>query len=95
MTLTPRSALAVVWDALKSDLPGGAKKAFLEEADSVLGLDLFKIEAVGAVPADIVALLIKRAEAKAGKDFADRTGSASRSRSWVIWSKTAKTAPRR
>ncbi|MEK7232205.1 MAG: cysteine--tRNA ligase [Elusimicrobiota bacterium] len=64
-------ALAVVWDALRSDLPGGAKKAFLEEADSVLGLDLFKIEAVGAVPADIEALLIKRAEAKAGKDFAE------------------------
>ena len=64
-------ALAVVWDALKSDLPGGAKKAFLEEVDSVLGLDLFKVEAVDAVPANILALVAQRVQAKAKKDFVE------------------------
>ncbi|MBI2788911.1 MAG: cysteine--tRNA ligase [Elusimicrobia bacterium] len=69
--LNAPSALAVVWDALKSDLPAGAKKAFLEEADSVLGLDLFAAEAVEAVPAGIVALVEKRVQAKARKDYAE------------------------
>ncbi len=69
--LNAPSALAVVWDALKSDLPGGAKKSFLEEADSVLGLDLFGAEAVEAVPAGILALVDRRAQAKAKKDFAE------------------------
>jgi cysteinyl-tRNA synthetase len=64
-------ALAVVWDALKSDLPGGAKKAFLEEADSVLGLDLFKVEAAGVVPENILALVAQRVQAKAKKDFVE------------------------
>jgi cysteinyl-tRNA synthetase len=64
-------ALAVVWDALKSDLPGGAKKAFLEEVDSVLGLDLFKVEVADAVPANILALVAQRVQAKAKKDFAE------------------------
>ncbi len=64
-------ALAVVWDALKSDLPGGAKKAFLQEVDSVLGLDLFKVDVAEAVPANILALVAQRVQAKAKKDFAE------------------------
>ena len=63
------AALAVVWDALKSDLPGGAKRGFLELADSVLALDLFKAEEIEAVPAEIVALLADRAAARVAKDF--------------------------
>ncbi|PIR17457.1 MAG: cysteine--tRNA ligase [Elusimicrobia bacterium CG11_big_fil_rev_8_21_14_0_20_64_6] len=69
--LNAPEALAVVWDALKSDLPAGAKRAFLEEADSVFALDLFKPEAVAAVPPGILALLDQRAAAKAKKDFAE------------------------
>ena len=69
--LNAPSALAVVWDALKSDLPGGAKRAFLEEADSVLGLDLFKAEAVAAVPGNVLALVARRTEAKSRKDFSE------------------------
>ncbi len=64
-------ALAVVWDALKSDLPAGAKKAFLQEADATLALDLFGVDAVADVPAEITALLKSRADAKANKNFAE------------------------
>ncbi|MEK7389530.1 MAG: cysteine--tRNA ligase [Elusimicrobiota bacterium] len=62
-------ALAVVWDALKSDLPAGAKKAFLEVADSVLALSLFQLEAQAVIPGNILELLERRAAAKAKKDF--------------------------
>ncbi len=69
--LNAPSALAVVWDALKSDLPGGAKRAFLQEAESVLALGLFDVEAVAAVPVEVAALLDRRSAAKAKKDFAE------------------------
>ncbi|MCR4294033.1 MAG: cysteine--tRNA ligase [Elusimicrobia bacterium] len=69
--LNAPSALAVVWDALKSDLPGGAKKSFLEEADSVLGLDLFAVDAVEAAPPAVLALVERRVQAKARKDYAE------------------------
>ncbi len=68
--LNAPSALAVAWDALKSDLPGGAKMAFLKEVEATLALGLFKAEAEAAVPAEVSALVAKRAEAKAKKDFA-------------------------
>jgi|CXWL01.1.fsa_nt_gi cysteinyl-tRNA synthetase len=68
--LNAPSALAVVWDALKSDLAGGVKKAFLQEAESVLALDLFTAEAAAAVPAEVLALVGQRMQAKAKKDFA-------------------------
>ena len=63
-------ALAVVWDALKSDLPGGSKKTFLQEAESVLALGLFDAEGVAVVPPEVTTLLEKRAQARASKDFA-------------------------
>jgi cysteinyl-tRNA synthetase len=69
--LNAPSALAVVWDALKSDLPGGAKKTFLEEAEAALALGLFDVDAVAAVPNEVSELLNKRSEAKAKKDFAE------------------------
>ncbi len=65
------AALAVVWDALKSDLPAGAKRTFLDEAEGVLALGLFKPEAAADVPADVQALIDSRAAAKAKKDFAE------------------------
>ncbi|MBI3287929.1 MAG: cysteine--tRNA ligase, partial [Elusimicrobia bacterium] len=68
--LNAPSALAVVWDALRSDLPGGAKKSFLETVDAVFALDLFKLER-SSVPPEVAALLERRVRARAGKDFAE------------------------
>jgi cysteinyl-tRNA synthetase len=64
------AALAVVWDALKSDLPAGSKKTFLQEAESVLALGLFDAEDVVVVPPEVTALLERRSVAKAAKDYA-------------------------
>jgi cysteinyl-tRNA synthetase len=65
------AALAVVWDLLRSDCSAGAKKSFLQEADAVLGLDLFGVDAVAAVPPAVLELVKRRADAKARKDFAE------------------------
>ena len=69
--LNAPSALAVVWDALKSDLPAGAKKTFLQEAETVLALDLFTVESAAAVPPNVLDLVGQRTQAKAKKDFAE------------------------
>ncbi|HAZ09118.1 MAG TPA: cysteine--tRNA ligase [Elusimicrobia bacterium] len=68
------AAMAVVWDALKSDLPGGAKKAFLEEAEAVLALDLFKKDIEKTADPKVAKLLVARDDARKRKDFpqADR-----------------------
>jgi len=68
------AAMAVVWDAVKSDLPGGAKKSFLEEAETVLALDLFKKDVEETANPEIAKLLLERDEARKRKDFpeADR-----------------------
>ncbi len=68
--LNAPAAMAVVWDALKSDLPAGAKAAFLKEAESVLALDLFAAVEEAAVPPAVQALVDARAAARAAKDFA-------------------------
>jgi cysteinyl-tRNA synthetase len=65
------AALAVVWDALKSDLPAGAKRTFLEEAESALALGMFEVDIVAAAPQKILELVQLRADAKAKKDFAE------------------------
>jgi cysteinyl-tRNA synthetase len=84
--LNAPSALAVVWDAMKSDLPAGAKRAFLEEAESVLALDLFKAEESVAVPPEVAALADLRAKARAAKNFAesDRLRAAVESLGWLV-----------
>ncbi len=69
--LNAPSALAVVWDALKSDLPDGAKLSFLREAESVLALGLFDQAAIEALPPKVLALVERRMQAKAKKDFAE------------------------
>ena len=69
--LNAPSALAVVWDALKSDLPGGAKKTFLQEAEAVFALDLFTVETASDVPPNVLDLVGQRSQAKAKKDFAE------------------------
>ncbi|UPT73455.1 MAG: cysteine--tRNA ligase [Elusimicrobiota bacterium] len=69
--LNAPGALAAVWDALKSSCEPGAKRAFLDEAESALALGLFAAETEAAVPAEVAALVASRAEAKAKKDFAE------------------------
>jgi len=84
--LNAPAALAVVWDALKSDLPGGAKKAFLAEAESALALGLFAAGAAAEVPAAVAALLDARAQARAAKDFAasDRLRAEIEALGWLV-----------
>jgi cysteinyl-tRNA synthetase len=67
--LNAPAALASVWDCLKSDVPAGAKRAFLEEADTVLGLKLFEPEVVAALTENEQKLLDERAAARSSKDF--------------------------
>jgi len=80
------SALAAVWDALKSDVPAGAKRTFLEEADSVLGLDLFKAEEAASLPPEVASLVELRAAARASKNFAesDRLRAAIEALGWLV-----------
>jgi cysteinyl-tRNA synthetase len=80
------AALAAVWDALKSDLPAGAKRAFLEKAESVLALDLFKAEQAVEVPAEVASLAELRVQARAAKNFAesDRLRAAIESLGWLV-----------
>jgi cysteinyl-tRNA synthetase len=62
-------ALAAVWDCLHSDVSVGAKRAFLEQAEAVLALGLFRDGAPAALSAEEQALLDRRAAARAAKDF--------------------------
>jgi cysteinyl-tRNA synthetase len=68
---TPR-ALAVVWDLVKSDLPASTKKATLLFFDQVLGLDLGNWQPeVEEIPAEIIALVEQRQQARQEKRWAD------------------------
>ena len=80
------AALAVVWDALKSGLPAGAKRVFLEKAETVLALDLFKVEEAAALPSEVASLVDQRAQARAAKNFAesDRLRAAIESLGWLV-----------
>jgi cysteinyl-tRNA synthetase len=84
--LNAPAALAVVWDALKSKLSAGAKRDFLDDAESVLALDLFKPEDGAPVPADVAALGEQRARARAEKNFAesDRLRRAIEALDWLV-----------
>ncbi len=69
--LNAPAALSVVWDALRSELPDGAKRSFLEEAERVFALGLLSAEDVAGPPAAVAALAAARAKARAAKDFAE------------------------
>ncbi len=70
--LNAPKALAVTWEALKSDLTAAEKVDFLRFADSILAIDVFKapIEEKVDVPAEVVALLEQRQAARVAKDWA-------------------------
>ena len=66
---TPQ-ALAVLWDAVKSDLEPAAKRALLQDFDAVLGLGLSEARAEGEVDERIDGLVAERQAARASRDFA-------------------------
>ncbi|MBI4678578.1 MAG: cysteine--tRNA ligase [Elusimicrobia bacterium] len=67
--LNAPAALASVWDMLRSAMPSGMKRCFLEQAEQILALGLFKEEATELSP-DAERLLSARARARAEKDYA-------------------------
>ncbi len=77
------TALAVVREILRADLPADERRWLILDADAVLGLDLHLVWAAGhattggeappatvLVPADIQRLVDDRAEARDARDFA-------------------------
>ncbi len=67
--------ITLVYDVLKADLSGAAKRAIIEDFDRVLSLDLLKEEVVTQAGDDeltafVEAKIAERKEAKANKDFA-------------------------
>jgi cysteinyl-tRNA synthetase len=64
-------ALAVLWDLVRSDLPGSVKRATVDYFDRVLGLRLaYRHDAVPEVPAEIAALAEQRRSARIAKQWA-------------------------
>ena len=66
------TALAVVRETLRADLPADERRWLALDADFVLGLDLDRAIEPGAaveIPADVVALLARRTEAREARDF--------------------------
>ncbi|TPW16968.1 MAG: cysteinyl-tRNA synthetase, partial [Elusimicrobia bacterium] len=68
------SALAAVWDCVKSGAAPGERLALLRLAEEVLALGLFEAEAAAELDASERELLQERANARKNKDFglADR-----------------------
>jgi cysteinyl-tRNA synthetase len=72
------TAVAVVREALRADLPFDERRWLVLDADFVLGLDLDRAAAAGAeppepserLPADVDRLATERAAARAARDFA-------------------------
>lgn len=68
---TPK-ALALMWEVLKSPLPGAVKKATLRWLDRSLGLDLDDwVPQAHAIPEGVLALIAARDLARADKRWAD------------------------
>lgn len=63
-------ALSVVWEAVKSPSTPGEKRAFLEQADRILSLDLSKQEEL-SLPSHIKELLQKRETARAEHNWSE------------------------
>lgn len=69
--LNAPKALAVVWEVLRGkELNTAEKVAFVEFADTILALDLFRVEEKqDSLPAEVEEMLQARAEARAAKDY--------------------------
>ena len=70
--LNAPKALAVVWEVLRGkELHAAEKVAFLEFADGILALDLFRAEEkeVQSLPAEVEEMLQARAAARLAKDY--------------------------
>ena len=69
--LNAPKALAVVWESLHSDLTAGEKCYFLEFADTILSVDMFRPEPEekAEIPEEVQSLLTARAEARKAKDW--------------------------
>ncbi len=65
------TAMAVLWEVLKSDLPSGQKRAFLEQADQILSLNLFKEDEVLQIPEPVQRLVQEREELRKAKKWAE------------------------
>jgi len=64
------TALTIVWELVKSNLPEGEKTATLYKFDRVLGLDLEKVAKEAAeVPSEIRKLVVQREEARKKGEF--------------------------
>ncbi len=67
------TALAVVRETLRADIPTDERRWLVLDADFVLGLDLDRTTPTGAattVPAEVAGLLAERAAARAARDYA-------------------------
>ena len=64
-------AIAVIWDMVKTDLADADKKATLIKMDEVLGLGIADWQPKAlTVPADVMALVEQREQARKDRDFA-------------------------
>jgi cysteinyl-tRNA synthetase len=94
------TALAVVREALRSDLPPDERRWLALDADFILGLDLDRVWELSPtdVPQDIQALVDERAEARARRDYgrADAIRMSLAERGWdVVDADDTSTARRR
>jgi cysteinyl-tRNA synthetase len=94
------TALAVVRESLRSELPPDERRWLALDADFVLGLDLDRVwdESPADVPRDIQALVDERTEARARRDYAraDAIRTALSERGWdVVDADDTSTARRR
>ncbi len=80
------AALAVVWDVLKSDRSDGTKKALLNEAESVLALDIFLAPSEAPEDPAVTRLLAERQRARQDKNFAesDRLRQEIEALGWIV-----------
>jgi cysteinyl-tRNA synthetase len=72
------SALAVVRETLRADLPADERRWLVLDADSVLGLDLDRVSATAdsdeTLPPEVAGLAERRAAARAARDYATADG---------------------
>jgi cysteinyl-tRNA synthetase len=62
--------MALIPELTRSDVPPSAKASLLRSWDSVLGLDLDRVQPAPALPDGAAAMLESRERARAAKDFA-------------------------